>query len=252
MLRAEFAFPEEILQAAQEGRPAVLAVGIIEWHGAHLPVGLDGSIAQEFACRLAERVDGVLYPTQWNAMTALPHPVSSEIPSGLYVQLIDSWLEGLRQVGFKKVLVVTGHYAQGHLIEWYRGALRALDKGLVVHVATPLEPLGDGDLLDHAGYWEAAQYLALFPDSARLESYDPSKTSRETALLGKDPREATAEVGADTLAKGLAAWEAWMGCDEASLRAHYADSEAAMSGYVERFYTGSWEEAIQKWWATKE
>jgi len=252
MLRAEFAFPEEILQAADAGRPAVFAVGIIEWHGAHLPVGLDGSIAQEFAARLAEKVHGVLYPTQWNAMTALPHRVSSQIPSDLYSPLIDAWLNGLREVGFKKALVVTGHYAQGHLIEWYRGAIRAMDRGMVVHVATPLEPLGDGDLLDHAGYWEAAQYLALFPGMARLERYDPSKTSKETALLGKDPREATAEVGAEILQKALLAWESWLNCDAKALRDHYAASEAAMSGYVERFYSGSWEEAIQKWWATKE
>lgn len=252
MVRAEFAFPEEILQAADEGRPAVFAVGIIEWHGAHLPVGLDGSVATEFASRLAEKVNGVLYPTQWNAMTALPHRVSSQIPSHLYTGLIDAWLGSLRRVGFTKALVVTGHYAQGHLIEWYRGAVRAMDRGLVVHVATPLEPLGNGDLLDHAGYWEAAQYLALFPENARLDAYDASKTSRHTALLGQDPREATAEVGADILSKALSAWEGWIRQDTASLRTHYAASEAAMSGYVEKFYSGSWEEAIQKWWATKE
>jgi creatinine amidohydrolase len=252
MVRAEFAFPEEILQAADEGHPAIFAVGIIEWHGAHLPVGLDGSIATEFASRLAEKVNGVLYPTQWNAMTALPHRVSSEIPSQLYMGLIDGWLESLLRVGFKKVLVVTGHYAQGHLIEWYRGALRALDRGLVVHVATPLEPLGKGDLLDHAGYWEAAQYLALFAEKARLDAYDASKSTKHTALLGNDPREATAEVGANIIEQALAAWEAWIRQDDESLRTHYADSEAAMSGYVERFYSGSWEDAIQKWWETKE
>jgi hypothetical protein len=53
--------------------------------------------------------------------------------------------------------------------------------------------------------------------------------------------------------RGLESWESWMQrlLREGSpdpLYALYAERQAAYQDYVQRYYRGSWEAAIQAWW----
>ena len=43
------------------------------------PLGLDGIVAEAFAARLAELIDGILLPGCWLPITTLPHPLSLQI-----------------------------------------------------------------------------------------------------------------------------------------------------------------------------
>src|SRR5437016_10864973 len=100
--------PDE-LDAAFANKPlAVIAWGALEWHGPHLPLGLDGIVAESFAESLAEKTAGVLLPGCWMPITTLPHPASLDIRTEAIRLILDDLLECLYGAGARMVCVVTG------------------------------------------------------------------------------------------------------------------------------------------------
>lgn len=231
---------------------AVLPIGALEWHGDHLPYGVDGFLAESFADRLAQRVGGVLLPTLYTPMTTLPEGHSLCVRSEIFRGLIFDHLNQLKQVGFKTVCLVTGHYAQGHLVELYEAATAFIGAELYVIAASPLEVLEDDSLLDHAGRWETAQMLALRPDLVDLSTLNGQVTPKTSGVLGEDPRFAKAEEGKAVVDKALDVWVKWI--EEPDIRAierFYARRIKGLSEYLEEFAALSWEQAIREWWDKK-
>lgn len=251
MLRWAEAFPEDLDRAWKEDRPALLPLGALEWHGSHLPLGLDLITAEAFSCRLATRLGGVLLPPLVAPITTLPHRHSLEVPSSVAPLVWRSYLEGIVASGARRVFVVTGHYAQGHMIELYRLSLSLMDSrpGVVVVAASPLELLGDDALLDHAAYWEASQLLALRPDLVKLDRL-ADRTS-ESAVLGDSPAGASASGGEEVFARALDAWESAASWQPSESAAFLARRLEAYASYESKWKTTTWEEAILSWWKAR-
>jgi creatinine amidohydrolase len=250
--------PDELAQLWRDRPVATCAWGALEWHGPHLPLGLDGLVAERFAERLADRAGGVLLPTVWLPITTLPHTFSLSLDADVVKGIWRDLLAELHRAGARVVCLITGHYAQGHEIELYNASMAAMRAypGLLVLSATPLELLGDDDYLDHAGRWETAQLMTVRPDLVHLEKFPGMLGARQVAVLGADPREARPEEGAAVTASALNAWAGWIerllhDRDPQPLFEFYERRRAAYDDYVRRFYSGSWEEAIRKWWRTK-
>lgn len=240
--------PDDLTLRFRNGAPAVLPLGALEWHGPHLPLGLDLLVAEAFAERLALRLEGVLLPALVTPVTTLPHPLSLQVPTEAFRGVMDATLDGLVAAGAGTILVVSGHYAQGHEIEMYEAAMRGMEDHPSVRVfaAAPLEPIGDDALLDHAGRIEASLLLAVRPDLVRLDAADG------TGVLGEDPRGATAAEGEALFARGLDAWTSWIESDRATLGRWYGARFDAYQPYVDAYYQGSWEDAIQAWWTERQ
>lgn len=248
--------PDELERIWNERPIAYCAWGALEWHGPHLPLGLDGLVAERFVERLAAQAGGVILPPVWLPITTLPHaaslPFGTETVKGVWRDLFNQ----LHSAGARVICLVSGHYAQGHEIELFSTAKDAMlaHSDLFVLAATPLEPLGDGRYLDHAGRWETAQLLAVRPDLVHLEKFPGMKGAKRVAVLGDDPRAASADEGEAVTNKALKVWADWIervvsSRDQQGLVGIYEKRIAEYQGYVSRYYTGSWEEAIQKWWA---
>ncbi|HEU5102033.1 MAG TPA: hypothetical protein VFU22_23585, partial [Roseiflexaceae bacterium] len=128
--------------------------------------------------------------------------------------------------------------------------------GLLVLAVPPLA-LVDEDMLDHAAHWETALLLALRPRLVALHELDaPPLHPATSAVLGDDPRRATPGQGesalilaTERLAVGVEALLHHGGPDV--LRELYARRRAAYQQYVDRYFRGSWEEAILDWWGEK-
>ena len=239
--------PDDLARAFANGAPAILPIGALEWHGPHLPLGLDLLVAEAFAALLAGRIGGVLLPAFVTPVTTLPHPTSLQVATEAFRIVMDDTLGGLVAAGAGTVAVVSGHYAQGHEIELYEAAMRSMEDNPKVRIfaAAPLEPLGDDALLDHAGRVETSLLLAIRPGLVRLGAYDG------TGVLGEDPREASVEEGEALLARGLDAWIDWMRSDRTTLGRWYGGRFDAYEPYVDAYFEGSWEDAIKKWWAER-
>ena len=250
--------PDELVRIWQRRPVAYCAWGALEWHGPHLPLGLDGLVAERFAERLADRAGGVLLPSVWLPITTLPHDLSVSIQTEVVAGVWRDMLNELYRAGARVVCLISGHYAQGHAIELYRAAMAAMRARADFYVlaAAPLELLGKPEYLDHAARWETAQLMAVRPDLVHLDKFPGMLGARQVAVLGDDPRLATPEDGEAITNEALSAWAQWIDRmlrdrDQRPLFDWYAQCMAAYQDYLNRFYSGSWEEAIQKWWATK-
>lgn len=249
--------PDELDNQWSQRPLAIIAWGALEWHGPHLPLGLDGIVAEYFAERLADETQGVLLPACWMPITTLPHPASLQISTEALRLILDDLLEGLYSAGARMTCIVSGHYAQGHEIELYEAALRAMDHhaGYQVLAATPLEVLGEDDLLDHAARWETAQLQVIRPDLVHLEALPQEIKSKKCAVLGEDPRTANPEEGKEMLDSAFAIWSEWIDDllntkDQSFLKDFYARRKQAYSPYVRTYFMKSWEQALRDWWLT--
>lgn len=246
--------PDRLAAILADTPLAVVPWGALEWHGAHLPLGMDGIAAQYVAEQLVQRTGGVLLPMTWWPMTTLPHPFSLQVSTATMVALINDIFASLAKAGFRYVVLVSGHYAQGHEIELMNLASAAYDvHGLVVLTMPPAAAVNE-DYLDHAGRWETAQTLALRPDLVRLDALGPEPLHpRDWAVLGEDPRRATRAEGQELLdaaVVGMADWVRRMQEPDGltQLRTLYAQRIANYQGYVDGFLRTSWEQALADWW----
>jgi creatinine amidohydrolase len=243
--------PEQLDGLWSTEASAIVAWGALEWHGSHLPLGLDGIVAEWFARRLSDLTQSVLLPTMWLPITTLPHRYSQQVRTETLRMILDDLFAGLHKSGARKIAVVTGHYAQGHAIELSEAALRAMDDhdGLLVFVGSPLELLAEPELMDHAAHNETSQLLAIRPDLVHLEELPSEPTSQSSAILGESPQLGSADEGRQLLQRGLDAWIGWMStASRLTLDEHYRSVFDRYQEYVDKYYEGSWEDAIQKWW----
>lgn len=248
--------PTELRRRLDQVPVAVVPWGALEWHGPHLPFGLDGLVAEGFCERLAGRTEAVLLPSFYLPITALPHQYSISIRTETVRLVWRDLFDELGRAGFQVICLVSGHYAQGH--EWVlaEAAEQAtVDGTALVLAGTPLSLLEDPELLDHAGRWETAQLLQFRPDLVDLEALDPNALgdAHRSAVLGDDPRAASREEGAKIVERGLEEWIRWTEKllrtnDSSPLTQLYQRRRASYQSYVDRYFDGSWEEAIQSWW----
>ncbi|MBV6459035.1 MAG: hypothetical protein HONBIEJF_02174 [Fimbriimonadaceae bacterium] len=253
-LPIERAFPEQVAEAVEAGRPAILPLGAIEWHGDHLPLGTDSLIASHFASLLAGARPGVLFPALNVAMTTLPSWCSLQVRSTTFVAVVDDVLSGLADMGFKTVCLVTGHYAQGQLVELYRAASRAIQAfdEFRAFAATPLQPLARDELLDHAGRYETSQILAVDGSLFRGDRLSARLEPQVDAVLGEDPRDGSSTEGRMLFSHALDAWLSWMdNAEPAELVKYYEQAETQLESYMRSYLVDSWEQAIESWWSTK-
>lgn len=179
------------LEARLAAKPAlVLALGTIEWHSHHLPLGLDLLKAQAIAERAAGRADAVLAPPAWWAAGGVAQPHTLRLPATVTEPVLTGVLQGFAEMGFRAIAVVNGHYGLENSIAVRRAALAV--------TAATVVPLADYELLtdlgaagDHAGVWETSLLMPVRPDLVHLD-----RDGELPGVIGDDPRgKATTELG---------------------------------------------------------
>ena len=132
------------LEARLAEKPAlVLALGTIEWHSHHLPLGLDLLKAQAIAERTAERSGAVLAPPAWWAAGGVAFPHTLRLPRGATEPVLAAVLDGFAEMGFRAICLLNGHYGLENSMA-VRSAALATNGATVV-------PLADYELLTDLG-----------------------------------------------------------------------------------------------------
>ena len=165
MLRYTELRPDQLETAIHDQPLAIVPWGALEWHGPHLPLGLDGIVAEGFCEMLAERTRGVFLPTYYIPITTLPHKFSLQTRAEVVASVWHELLTQLKEAGFKTVALVSGHYAHPHEILLARAAQEALEQGLAVLSGPPLS------ILNKPRSYSIMQLVG------RLHSYSPSDRS---------------------------------------------------------------------------
>jgi creatinine amidohydrolase len=224
---------EEVRDLDRARTVAVVAVGAIEAHGPHLPLGTDVVIAQAMARAGAERLpaDGlsaVLLPPL--PYTASPFGARfagtlSVAPATVTALIVDLTRE-LTRHGFAALAVANAHLDPAHLAALAAAVARAAEERLVPVICPDLSRkpwalrLGDEFKTGacHAGRFEGSVVLAERPDLVReavARALPPNPLSLATAIRGgartfEDagglrayfgwPADATAAEGRETVA----------------------------------------------------
>lgn len=200
--RCEELRPAELTHIMQRYPLAFVPSGTLEWHAPHLPIGLDGLLAEEVCLRAARQAGGIVVPPTYWAIGGVPHPFTTRIDPEVVERLFVSILEQLAHVGFRAVFILAGHYGIDHYAALKRAAVRVMQRGSMTICAMPeFELVTDQGFQggDHAGAWETSLLWAIRPDLVVMDRLPA--TGAIEGVIGEDPRHgAGAERGQALLA----------------------------------------------------
>lgn len=200
----------------RENPIVIVPVGALEAHGPHLPLGADQIQAERTAEDLAERIGALVAPTlpYGNCAGTRPFPGTVSVSIGSLSRMMRELLEELARTGFRRVLVLSGHAAQGHMAALREGADEAVravpalrvavlsDYDFVYELRGTLSPATDG----HGGLLETSRVMAMKPELvgrerpkveyrySRFRVGDPTVEEWSESVIG-DTASASSELG---------------------------------------------------------
>ena len=187
--------PAEVLAELATAPVAYLPLGLLEWHGPHLPLGVDAFNAEAVALQVAEQTGGLVLPTVYFGTererdpqtlahlgfsddpwivgmdfpaNALPSMYASE---ELFALMLREHLRLTAAMGFKIAVLISGHGATNQLETMHRIATDvSATTDLQVIAALAFTANEAGVLaVGHASRIETAIMLALQPDIVKLD-----------------------------------------------------------------------------------
>ncbi|MEJ0011047.1 MAG: creatininase family protein [Bauldia sp.] len=226
MLNLAEAFPRDIDRHLAEHAPILVQpLGTIEWHSHHLPLGLDGIVAERLSRAIAEQADAVLAPVSWWAVGGVPFPHTLKLPLALIEPLLVELYVQFGGMGFAVVLAFAGHFGLEQTLAMKRAALTAMRRTTAfILPLTEYDTVTDMYAGDHAGLGEASLLLSFRPELVHLDAVPLDAPL--PGVLGPEPRgHATADHGR-RIAEAIAARSAKVAhrlLDSAGDRRRYAD-----------------------------
>ena len=185
--RLETLFPKELERQLVTSPVLVLPYGTIEWHSHHLPVGLDGMVAKRMGEQMAEAMNAVLAPTGYWAVGGVPFPFTLNLPLKEIETLLTLVLKQHAEMGFRVLVLFTGHFGLEQTLATKRAALNAMkDSQSAILPFTTYDLVADFYAGDHAGIGETSLMMALRPDLVRLNNWPSAEPL--PGVIGADPR----------------------------------------------------------------
>jgi creatinine amidohydrolase len=246
--------PADLARIRAVAPAAYLPWGGLDWHGPHLPLGLDGIVAEAVAERAVRRTGGVLMPVTYWSAASLPHQASVGLSGATLQAMLGDILGGLARGGWRVAVLISGHYGPAHDLVTMAAAEEAITRHGILTLAVPPLALVDEEMLDHGGLWESSVLLAVRPDLVDLLALGggPLRPA-ESGVVGRDPRDtASSSLGLSALSLAvervaLAVTDLLARGDPAPLYALYERRREHYQSFVAR-YGGDPDAATAAWW----
>lgn len=174
-VRAERLSYLEIQERIDRKSLVYLPLGAIEFHGPHLPVGLDGLTAHGICVAAAQKQGGIVLPTffygtggehsdyPWTIMLESPDPVESVLATSM---------KRLQDLGVEKSVIISGHFAleqraflKAFALEWSAvpgNSMKVIALSVAEFEDSPVEP-------DHAAAFESMLLHSIDPNLVHTE-----------------------------------------------------------------------------------
>lgn len=108
----------EFATAVRETGVCVIAMGVIEKHSEHLPLGTDYLNGHRIACLATEKEPAVVFPPFYfgQIYEARCFPGTVAIKPTLLLELVQGVFDEIGRNGFTKIVIYNGHGGNGHLL----------------------------------------------------------------------------------------------------------------------------------------
>ncbi len=170
---------DDFRTAVEQTGVCLLALGVLERHSTHLPLGTDMLNAHRIACMAAEREPAVVFP-QWyfgQIYEARCFPGTLTLEPKLLLALLESVLDEIGRNGFRKIVFVNGHGGNTHLLAFLAQCSLWAQKPYTVYVPQGLSPtrreaweaITESEYHGHACECETSVTLANYPELVHME-----------------------------------------------------------------------------------
>jgi creatinine amidohydrolase len=169
---------EDFIKAIHQSQgTCLLPFGILEKHGAHLPLGTDLLNVRYLSLSAAQQEYAVVFPEYYfgQIFEARQQPGTVAYSLPLQLQLLQETTDEMARNGCKKVLIVNGHGGNEHLLPLFAQAQMAAPHDYVVYVLWPMAKEAKGrpaqkDKVDmHGGESETSHTLISRPDLVHMD-----------------------------------------------------------------------------------
>lgn len=242
-MRYELMLPHQIRAAIAAHTPVILPLGVLEYHGEHMAVGMDTLAVTRIFDRLEQEMDLVLLPPfpfgAASLAVAGPQSGTVHVDADRFQPFAEALFTGLLRTGFRNIHAVVHHqtenFAAGmptdlafrlaarqalfRFLEAERGEGWWGDKDMADYYAQhdsgtdpfnwiSVHPLMDARItaqypFDHAGIGETSLMMALAP-----EAVDAARLDDNTTWYTETARDASAELGETGVQLILDRWRA--------------------------------------------
>lgn len=178
--RLDLLLPGEIRAALARRSLVYLPLGTYEWHGEHLPIGLDALTAHGICVAAARRAGGLVCPPLYYGTGGghRHYPWTIMADARVIAPLLAETLRRLQDFGVATAVLMSGHFAgeQIAMIEtiardWQDAGNAMRVKALAVSMPKlALAP-------DHAAIFETTLLHALRPDRVQIDRLPPLETA---------------------------------------------------------------------------
>lgn len=176
-VKYEEMFPDEFLCAVKKMPVFFVPTGLLEWHGDHLPLGLDALKAYGICLRAAEKLGGgIVLPPNYYGRPGFSSYTGTLTYSEACMDLLFTELFGqLNKVGAKVIVLLTGHYGpcQVDFIKRISNYYMRENPGIHILAMPEYEDIEiDGKQpADHADKWETSMFWYMYPELTKMGNF---------------------------------------------------------------------------------
>ncbi len=139
---------------------AVIPIGSIEQHGAHLPVSTDSEIVSHIAKKISEKMGFFLLPTIQYGVSFEHSPfLNLSVSSKTLEKLLIDLCVSLSSNGIQKIIILNGHHGNQHALKLVPNKVSKISKLTQVVVYSYWYFMKKK--FDHAGFIETSLMLAI-------------------------------------------------------------------------------------------
>jgi creatinine amidohydrolase len=186
-------FPKAVEKA---GRTCIIPAGILEKHGAHLPLATDLFLAREISSRAAKKEYTLVYPEYYfgQIFEAKHQPGTIAYSPDLVWQILEETCEELSRNGIKKIIIVNGHGGNTNFFSYFCQSQLAARKDYVVVLFSPddrkinqkVNELRETNYGGHADEVESSMVYSIRPDLVKADQA-PTQSGRDQERLANLP-----------------------------------------------------------------
>ncbi len=161
--------PEIRKQIARGNKRAILPIGSMEQHGAHMPVATDTIVAEEIAKRVSKRVDALVLPPVFYGISHEHKPLFNiSIRNETFTALISDICVSLADNGFNKIILLNAHYGNDMALSSIAQIIHdKVPKGTLIYSLSYWMVLDDE--IGHADATETSLMLAIRPELVNMK-----------------------------------------------------------------------------------